>query len=285
MNYLTDPFSTQIMGIVNVTPDSFFDGGKHFSTEQAVEHGIKLYEEGADILDIGGESTRPSSLRVSEEEELRRVIPVIEQLRTQVPITLSIDTMKTNVAAAAIAAGATLINDVTGFRDPAMREVAASAPDVRLCVMHMQGTPETMQMHPHYPEGVVNAILAWFEGRIEELLQVGIREENIILDPGIGFGKTAEQNLEIIAHLSTFKALGFPVLLGVSRKSFLQKILKKSATESLSSTLAVNTIGVLSQVDIIRVHDVREHREMIDLVGHCTKGLYRGINADSRSHH
>jgi dihydropteroate synthase len=264
--------NTQIMGIVNVTPDSFFDGGRHFSTEAAVVHGIKLYEEGADLLDIGGESTRPGSPRVSEEEELRRVIPVIEQLRTKVPIPLSIDTMKAPVAAAAIAAGATLINDVTGFRGLAMREVAASAPEVHVCVMHMQGTPETMQANPQYPEGVVPAILVWFEQRIEELRQAGIREENIILDPGIGFGKTVEQNLEIIAHLASFKSLGFPILLGISRKSFLQKILKKSATESLSATLIVNTIGVLSQVDMIRVHDVREHREMIDLVASIRHG-------------
>lgn len=255
---------TKLMGILNVTPDSFFDRGKSFLTDVAVKHGKDLYEKGADYIDIGGESTRPGSLPVEEEEELRRVIPVIQSLHKQLDIPISIDTCKARVAAEALEAGASLINDILGFRDPAMQEVAASG-NVDLCLMHMQGTPANMQINPHYPDGVVPHLLKWFENQVLSLVKRGVKEKHIILDPGIGFGKSVADNLEIIQNLRQFKTLGFRVLLGVSRKSFIGKILNKPTAELLPGTLAVNCFAVISKVDIIRVHDVREHRDMLEI--------------------
>lgn len=260
----------EIMGILNATPDSFYDGGLYASTESAVAYGKKLFQEGADIIDIGGESTRPrtvyhSTPPVDEEEEKLRVIPIIQQLKREVSVPLSIDTMKPSVAAAALAAGASIINDVSGFCHPAMQEIAASS-GARLCVTHMLGNPQNMQVEPQYPGGIISTLLRFFEQRIEELFSKGVREEQIIVDPGIGFGKTIQHNFEIINNIQQFKSLGFPVLLGVSRKSFLQKFLNKTASELLSATLIVNTIGILSGVDIIRVHDVSEHRQATALV-------------------
>jgi dihydropteroate synthase len=219
------------MGILNVTPDSFFDKGAYFSLDLAIQQGLRLFQDGADILDVGGESTRPGAPIVSEEEELRRVIPVISALKPIVPIPISIDTVKPAVALAAVGAGATLINDVSGFRNPAMREIAATT-GVDVCVMHMQGTPETMQRNPHYESGVVSHILQWFEQQIEMLIEAGVKEKNIILDPGIGFGKTVAHNLDIIQNLSRFKEMGFPLLLGVSRKSLVAKRMNKSKSEN-----------------------------------------------------
>lgn len=253
------------MGILNITPDSFYGNSRCLQTEDAIARGIQYANTGADILDIGGESTRPGAAQVSEEEELNRVIPVIRALKEKTSCQLSIDTIKPNIAAAAVDAGASLINDVSGFRDPAMREVAA-AKDVQICVMHMQGTPQTMQLNPHYPEGIIPHLLKWFDSQIELLIRSGIKENQIIIDPGIGFGKTIADNLEIIQNLPGLKSMGFPVLLGVSRKSFMQKILKKSPEELLSETLAINTIAIMAGVDVIRVHDVVEHRGIIDLL-------------------
>ncbi|EFB41157.1 MULTISPECIES: dihydropteroate synthase [Parachlamydia] len=255
----------KLMGILNVTPDSFFDGGRYKDTEKAIARGLQMEHDGADILDIGGESTRPGSLSVSEEEELARVVPVIQALRLQTKCVLSIDTMKPLIAAAAIEAGASLINDVGGFGIPLMREIAASF-DVDVCVMHMQGEPRTMQQNPVYKEGVVPHLMHWFEYRVNELKKNGVKEERIILDPGIGFGKTVDDNLQIIQNLSLFKSMGFRVLLGASRKSFLSKIVNKSSADVLSETIAVNVIGLQQGVDIIRVHDVKEHRGVIDLM-------------------
>lgn len=230
----------------------------------AFERGKCIFEEGADIIDIGGESTRPGAEPISEEQELARVIPLIKALRAEVPIIISIDTSKPRVAAAAIAAGAQLINDVTGLRHPEMQEVAATF-DVNVCMMHMQGTPQTMQSNPQYPEGVIPHLLKWFEKQITILLKQGIKEKQIILDPGIGFGKTVADNLEILENLPRLKAMGFPLLIGLSRKSFLGKILNKPAPELLSATIAANAFLIMSNVDIIRVHDVSAHRDVINL--------------------
>lgn len=255
------------MGILNVTSDSCYDGGRYLQQEQAIGHGFKLYEDGADLLDIGGESTRPGADPVSEEEELRRVIPVIEGLRPHLPIPISIDTMKAAVAEQAVAAGASLINDVTGFADPAMRQVAANT-GVYVCVVHMQGTPRTMQANPHYPEGVVVHLLNWFEERIDLLIHEGVKEENIILDPGIGFGKTVAHNIEILQNLAELQALGFPLLVGTSRKDFMRKITGRDRDELLPTTIAVNTLLMMEEVDILRVHDVLEHRMCREVLGH-----------------
>jgi dihydropteroate synthase len=204
---------------------------------------------------------------VPEEEELRRVIPLIRQLCAKVEVPLSIDTMKWRIAAAAVEAGATFINDVTGFSDPRMCEVAASA-SVDVCVMHMQGSPKTMQQAPHYSEGITQYLLRWFEDRIATLLHYGIAPARIYLDPGIGFGKTVAHNLEIIQNLPQLKSLGFPLLLGLSRKSFMGKVTSrlKSYDELLPETLAMNTLACVAQVEILRVHDVVEHRAVIDLM-------------------
>ena len=255
------------MGILNVTPDSCYDGGRYLDYDDAIGHGLKLFEDGADLLDIGGESTRPGADPVSEEEELRRVIPVIEELRLQLPIPISIDTVKAGVAEKAVAAGASIINDVTGFSDPAMRQVAANS-GVHLCVVHSQGSPKTMQNNPQYPEGVVPHILNWFEERIELLIYEGVREDRIILDPGIGFGKTVAHNLEILQNLPEFKSLGFPILIGISRKDFMRKITGKDREELLPTTIAINTLMMMEEVEILRVHDVAEHRMCREVLGH-----------------
>lgn len=259
------------MGILNVTPDSCFDQGRWFDPALALQRGIQLFEEGADWIDIGGESTRPGATPVPEEEELRRVLPIIKALKQATPLPLSIDTMKAKVAEAALAAGASLINDVSGFGDPAMRAVAASSRQL-LCLMHMQGTPETMQLNPSYPQGILPFLLDWFKEHIDLLLQAGVKEDKIILDPGIGFGKTVEDNVKILQNLHQIKALGFPLLVGLSRKSFLGKILqKKGYQDLLPASLAANTLALLARVDILRVHDVAEHHDVRNLIAYLKK--------------
>jgi dihydropteroate synthase len=256
---------TRLMGILNITPDSFFSDSRAPALEQAIERALQLQSEGADLLDIGGESSRPGAMPVSEEEELVRVIPVIERLKGHLSIPISIDTMKPKVAQAAIKAGATLINDISGFCHPDMIRLAKEA-ECDICVMHMQGNPLTMQHNPHYEGGIVAYLKQWFQEKIELLTTQGIKSEKIILDPGIGFGKTVADNLEIIHNLPGFKKLGFRLLLGVSRKSFLGKILDKPTNDLLPATLTANTLAVLHHVDMIRVHDVKEHRSMIDFL-------------------
>ena len=272
--------SHRLMGILNVTPDSFFDGGRYAEVERAVLRAEQMVAAGADIIDIGGESTRPGAPAVSEEDELRRVIPVIQALRQRgVVVPISIDTRKARVASQALAAGATLLNDVSGFRDPEMQDVAATSL-AELCIMHMQGDPQSMQSAPHYEKGVVYAIMHWLEGQVKMLVEKGVSPSRIILDPGIGFGKTVAHNIEILQNLRTLKSLGFPVLLGASRKSFTAKILNevagnvaknnivKSLSGPLSATLTVNTLALMAGVDIIRVHDIKEHRELIDFISY-----------------
>lgn len=253
------------MAIVNVTPDSFYASSRAASVEQAVAMALRMVDEGADLLDIGGESSRPGAKSVGEEEELERVMPLIKAIRERVSVPISIDTVKPAVGRAAARAGASLLNDITGFSNPSMVEVAREY-DMDMCVMHMQGTPETMQSNPFYEEGVVPALLKWFERRVENLLKQGVNERRIILDPGIGFGKTVADNLEILHNLPRLKALGFPLLFGASRKSFLGRILSKPANELLSATLGVNAVAIEGGADIIRVHDVREHRDLIDVL-------------------
>ena len=231
----------KIVGIVNCTPDSFYDGG--FGLE--IERAKQMIREGADILDIGGESTRPGHSPVSTEEELKRVIPVIEALNEY---TLSIDTSKPAVARAALDAGATIINDVTGFENPEMRELAKGQ---RVILMHCR--PE---------QNLIPGMLSFFEKRVKEL-----DAAEIILDPGIGFGKTVDQNYEVLKNLNALIEFGLPLLIGLSRKSFMQKVLNRSATEVLPTTLALNTLALLEGVDYIRVHDVREHREILTVLG------------------
>lgn len=259
---------TQLVGILNCTPDSFFEGGRIFKTEEAIEYALTLFEKGADIVDIGGESTRPGSgVAVSTKEEMRRVIPVIKGVRKKTSLPLSIDTIKPEVARAALDSGVNWINDISGFSNPAMRSLARTS-GAKICVMHSLGAPHTLP-DPFYPAGVVQEIMFFLQARIQLLLQEGVDPSQIVIDPGIGggaFGKTPEQSLQILKHLKTFKTLGFPLYIGISRKSFLQKILHKPPSEVLSTTLALNTMSVLEGVDYIRVHDISEHRDILTVL-------------------
>lgn len=251
------------MGIVNITPDSFY---YHTPTcEEAVAAALRLQQEGADIIDIGGESSRPGADPVTHETELARVLPVIKNLKGKLTIPISIDTCKPSIARLAVQAGASFINDITGFTQNEMVEVALEY-NTDICVMHMLAPPKTMQINPNYPNGITQFLLEWFEKRIYTLVKKGINPKKIILDPGIGFGKTIADNLEIIHNLPRFKRLGFRVLLGVSRKSFLSKILNMPSSELLAPTIAMNVMAMAAHVDIIRVHDVKEHRAVIDLM-------------------
>ena len=252
----------KLMGIVNVTPDSFSDGGKFFAIDQAVDHGLELVAQGADILDIGGESTRPYSDPVAVEEELRRVIPVIERLSEQVAIPLSIDTSKSVVAEAAVRAGAEIINDVTGLEgDPDMLKIAAKTA-AGVCAMHMLGTPQTMQDDPAYND-VVGEIYEYLQARREGLLRAEIQSSQICIDPGIGFGKTHEHNLTLMGACDRFHELGCPLLVGHSRKGFLGKILGDKSADRTSVTVGSALALAQQGVQVIRVHDVRPLREAL----------------------
>ncbi len=254
-----------VMGIVNVTPDSFSDGGQFFRTDSAVAHGLRLVEQGADLLDIGGESTRPGATPVPAEEEMQRVVPVVEQLARQTTVPLSVDTSKAEVAAACMAAGACIINDVTALTgDPNMPALARTT-RAGVILMHMQGTPATMQIAPCY-ENVVSEILHFFETRLQLLTDLGIAREQLAIDPGIGFGKKHEHNLSLIARLEEFQRLGRPVCLGVSRKGLLGKALDRPLQRRLAGALAVLCHAMSREaVQIIRVHDVEETRDAITL--------------------
>ena len=251
-----------LMGIVNVTPDSFSDGGQYVDVEAAVSRALQLVEEGADLLDIGGESTRPGATPVSVQEELQRVIPVIEKLAAQTSVPLSIDTTKSEVARQALAAGAEIVNDISGLRfDPQMVEVCRAAL-AGVIGMHIQGTPQTMQEDPQY-ENVVEEICDYFSERLQTLEQAGIPAERIVLDPGVGFGKTAEHNLQILSHIRRFRELNRPVLIGHSRKRFLGKVLERTVDERTFGTLGVSVALAMQSVDILRVHDVAANRDAL----------------------
>ena len=249
---------TCIMGILNVTPDSFSDGGRYFSENDAVTQALRMEEEGADIIDIGGESTRPGAVKVSVREEIKRVTPVIEELAKRVKVPISVDTYKSEVADASIKAGASIINDISGLRfDPAMAEVAAEH-EVPVVIMHIKGTPRNMQKNPLY-KSLISEIIDYLREGIIKAKKSGVAEDRIIIDPGIGFGKTVEHNLEIINRLSEFEGLEKPILLGHSRKSFIGKVLDGVlAGDRVDGTAAVTAIGIINGANIVRVHDVRE---------------------------
>ncbi len=256
--------SVQIMGVLNVTPDSFFDGGHHHTTEKAIEHGLRLINEGADIIDIGGESTRPGANPVSIDEECMRVIPVIEALKERTDIPLSIDTRHTAVMKAAIEAGVSIINDVAALSDKGAMALA-SQHDITICLMHMQGTPESMQHAPHY-QHVVSEVHLFLKQRLLDCLQAGIKKENIWIDPGFGFGKNLSHNLALLASLQQLTALGVPVLVGLSRKSMFGEIVNKPADQRLYASLAGAVIASLQGASIIRTHDVMATKDAIAVV-------------------
>jgi len=251
-----------IMGVVNVTPDSFSDGGAY--NNHAAQHGLKLLEQGADILDIGGESTRPHADVVSVQDEIARVVPVIEGLAGKAKY-ISIDTRNSETMSAAVQAGANIINDVSGLRhDPESVGVVAQS-GLPICIMHMQGTPQTMQNAPEY-KNVIDDICAFFEERLAFCAVNGVAQNRVILDPGIGFGKTLEHNLEIVARFDEFKKFGCPLLFGASRKSFIAKISDAPEVQDrLAGSLAAALTGVQNGADIVRGHDVFETRQAIDV--------------------
>lgn len=251
------------MGVLNVTPDSFSDGGKFFSIETALDRAGQMLREGADLLDLGGESTRPGAAPVSEEEEIRRVVPVIKELALRLRVPISIDTQKPGVAHAALLAGASIVNDIAANRsDDAMARVVAEF-RAGYVAMHMQGTPQTMQQNPAYAN-VVHSVEVFFAEQLARLEQLGVRREQVVLDPGIGFGKTLEHNLQLLSALPDFGRHNRPVLLGVSRKSFLGKLTgAESPADRLPAALACAALAVRDGVQILRVHDVRETVQVV----------------------
>jgi dihydropteroate synthase len=244
------------MGILNVTPDSFSDGGKYVDASRAIEHAQRMIADGAGMIDVGGESTRPGAADVSEEEEIRRVVPVIAALSTHISVPISVDTSKAAVMSAAVAAGASLINDVRALREPGALEAAARS-DAAVCLMHMQGQPRTMQHEPRYDD-VVAEVRAFLQERIDACVAAGIGRERLVLDPGIGFGKRLEHNLALLAHLPRLAGAGLPLLIGVSRKSMFQALLGRPLEQRLAGGLAVATAAILSGASIVRAHDVAE---------------------------
>ena len=248
---------TLVMGILNVTPDSFYDGGRHFDTAAAVERGVAMAGEGADIIDVGGESTRPGAESVPADEEIRRVCPVIRELANRVKVPVSVDTSKAAVAREALAAGAVMVNDISGltFDDEMAGTVAAAG--AYLVVMHIRGTPRTMQGNTEYAD-LPGEISSFLERGTEAAMQAGVKKDKIIIDPGIGFGKTFEDNYAILEALPRFRELGYPVLVGLSRKSLIGRLYGDDS-DRLPATLALNAIAAYRGADIVRVHDVKEH--------------------------
>jgi len=260
---------TIIMGVLNVTPDSFADGGKFSQIDAAVQQVKVMLEAGADIIDIGGESTRPGALDVSIEDELQRVIPIIRAIRNFSDCVISIDTSKPHVMRDAIAAGANMINDVRALQEANASQVAAEL-DVPICIMHMQGQPRSMQAEPQY-ENVVKDVQQFLIERIKACVDVGIRKDNVIIDPGFGFGKTLQQNLELFRALDEFVKMGYPVLVGVSRKSMLGKILnddssEKSVNERIYASVVMAAMAAQQAVKIVRVHDVKATADALAVI-------------------
>ena len=253
----------RVMGIVNVTPDSFSDGGKFNTTEKAIAHALQLVEEGADILDIGGESTRPGATPVPLDEELKRVIPVIEGLR-DVGVPLSIDTYKPQVMQAAITAGADIVNDVCALREPQALEIVATS-QAGVCLMHMQGRPQTMQSDPQYDD-VVSEVRDFLKDRLDAAVQAGIDRSRIVLDPGFGFGKRTAHNLTLLNHLNDIQALGLPLLIGLSRKSVLGQVVGSSLDERIYASIAASVVAVMKGANIVRVHDVKPTIDALKIV-------------------
>lgn len=253
-----------LMGIVNVTPDSFSDGGRYLDPHRALDHALRLESEGADILDVGGQSSRPGAPPVGADEELRRVLPVLVPLCERAGAAVSIDTFHPEVAAEALSAGAEIINDITGLSDPRMVELAV-ARQAAVCAMHMRGTPRTMQEDPRYDD-VVAEVAAYLRSRRDALVEAGVPRERIALDPGIGFGKTPEHNLALLRNMGSFHALDCPLLVGHSRKAFIGKILGDMAADRTPGTLGVAAAMALAGVQILRVHDVAAVRQSLLLL-------------------
>ena len=249
---------TYIMGILNVTPDSFSDGGLYFDKSSAIERAYQIVEEGADIIDIGGESTRPGSEPISIKEELKRTIPVIEAISKKIKVPISIDTYKSEVAKVALDAGASMVNDISGLRfDPKMTDVVSEY-KVPVVIMHIKGKPQDMQQNPVY-EALIPEIIDYFRVGMKTAISAGVSEDKIIIDPGMGFGKTFDHNLEIINNLREFTFLEKPILVGPSRKAFIGKILGDvPATERLEGTAAAVSISIINGANVVRVHDVKE---------------------------
>ncbi len=253
-----------VMGIVNATPDSFYDGGRFICSGDAIAHALRMVDEGADIVDVGGESTRPGSRPISVEEEMDRVLPIVEGIRARSPVHISIDTTKADVAAEAVSLGAGIVNDVSALRsDERMAAVAARAGSF-VVLVHMQGSPETMQQKPTYRD-VVEEVRSFLAERIRAAAEAGIAEGRIFVDPGIGFGKTLDHNLTLLRDLTSLAALGRPILVGLSHKAFLGAILDAPPDERVEGTIAANTVAILNGASIIRVHDAKEGRRTADV--------------------
>jgi dihydropteroate synthase len=252
----------RLMGIVNVTPDSFSDGGQFLECSTAVDHALRLVNEGADILDIGGESTRPGATPVSLQDELQRVVPVVRELARQTRVPISIDTTKAEVARRCLAEGAVIVNDISGLTFDAEMPRVCRESSCGVIVMHIQGTPQTMQVAPRYDD-VVREVRDHFSERLRSLQEAGIDPERVVLDPGIGFGKTAVHNLELLSHVADLRGLGRPVLIGHSRKRFLKKVLGREIEERDAGTLGVSIALAAQKVDILRIHDVRATRDAL----------------------
>lgn len=255
-NSLVDLSTPQVMGILNVTPDSFSDGGKYTQFDYALEQAEQMIADGATIIDIGGESTRPGAKAVSEHDELARVIPVLKAIKQRFNIVVSIDTSKASVMSAAIDAGADMINDVRALQNDGCLAAIANS-NIPVCLMHMQGIPKNMQNSPSYDD-VINDIIVFFQQRIDTCISAGIARERLILDPGFGFGKTLEQNFYLLANLSKFNQLGLPLLAGLSRKSMIGNLLNREVEQRLAGSLATAIIAAQQGAHIIRVHDVQE---------------------------
>lgn len=256
------------MGILNVTPDSFSDGGQYNRPELALQQALRMIDEGADIIDIGGESTRPGADAVSVDEELERVIPVIESLRKDSDVVISIDTSKAAVMREAVHAGASMINDVAALAGEGAIEMAAAA-GVPVCLMHMQGEPRTMQQSPEYPRGVVQEVIEYLLQRVEVAERAGISRDNLVIDPGFGFGKTLQHNFQLLEGLAELQSIGLPVLVGMSRKSMIGNLLGVGLEERLVGSLAVAVLAMERGASIFRVHDVAETRQALMVVSAC----------------
>jgi len=259
------------MGILNVTPDSFSDGGKYIDTDAAVAHAMSMCRDGADIIDVGGESTRPGAAEVPVKEEISRIRPVVEQLRKRSDVVLSVDTRKAAVARDALDAGVSIINDVSAMtHDPDMMGVAVES-GAGVVLMHMRGTPSTMQEAPHYYD-VVREVRDYLASRVEEILEAGADRRSVTVDPGIGFGKTLEHNLEILSHLDVLAEIGQPVVVGLSRKSFLGTLTGREVDDRLAGSLAALSFCILNGASVMRVHDVKESRDALRVVAAMTGG-------------
>ena len=263
-NHAFDLKRPLLMGILNITPDSFSDGGKYLTLNEALKRAHEMIEEGVDIIDIGGESTRPGSEPVSLDEELKRITPIIEALKKDSDIAISVDTYKPQVMKEVIDMDVAMINDVYALRQPGAIDVVKTS-KVGICLMHMQGTPQTMQINPQYINVVIE-VKSFLEARANDLVSDGIDKSRIILDPGFGFGKTFEHNIALLQHLESFKSLKLPVLVGLSRKSFIRKILNGEHDDHLSGSIAAAIFSVIKGAKILRVHDIKETKSALNII-------------------